>query len=165
MRDGINLRGKYIIDCYRNGELLWTEVLDNIVTNEGRDATLDIMFNSSTQITAWYCALVSSDTAAAAGMTYATPTYTEFTDYSGDRPAYTSAAASSQEITNTASKAAFTLTDAGTLYGASIVGGGTDADTKGDTAGGGTLFSYSKFTTARSGDTDDVLNLTYELTS
>jgi hypothetical protein len=99
-------------------------------------------------------------------MTYATPTYTESTAYDElTRPAYNEAAASSQSITNSANKAVFTISGTKTMYGASIVGGGTAASTKGDTAGGGTLFCYAKFDNARAVYDNDVLNLTYTISA
>jgi len=165
MEENARLRGKFHLECYdKHGTLKWVEDCHNLVTNEGLDALLNIMFHGSTQITTWYCALVESDTAAAAGMTYAVPVYTECTAYDElTRPEYEAAAASSQSITNSANEATFTISDTKTLYGAAIVGGGTDGNTKGDTAGGGTLYCYSKFTASRSAVDDDVLNLTYTL--
>jgi hypothetical protein len=189
-RSGINLIGRFRTECLRPYDpvlarrirekfgsdspeyraipryLAWEEENHNIVTNEGLDAILDIMFHGSTQITTWYCALVETDTSPAAGMTYATPTYTESTAYDeATRPAYNEAASSSQSITNSANKATFTISGTKTMYGAAIVGGGSAPTTKGDAAGGGKLFCYSKFTSERSVVDDDVINLTYTLSA
>jgi hypothetical protein len=166
-RSGAKFKGIFQIECRdKNGNLKWIEDICNLVTNEGLDAILDIMLHGSTQITPWYCLLVESDTAPAAGMTYATPTFTESTAYDeATRPEYEEAAASSQSITNSANKATFTINATKTMYGAAIVGGGSAPNTKGNTAGGGTLFCYAKFSSSRSVVDDDVINLTYTLSA
>lgn len=164
VREGRRIKGIYTVEHWRDGRLLSTEVSENVCTDEGLDALLDIMFHADTQITTWYCVISESSDAADVGMTYASPTFTECTAYTGNRPAYDEAAASSQVTTNTASKAAFPMTDTKTIYGGGLVGGGSAPDTKGNTAGGGTLFSYSKFTSSKSVVNGDTLNLTIELT-
>jgi len=175
-------RGVFNVECWRwhdehgnrfrdargrfERRLMWTEEVHNIVTNEGLDHILNVVLHGATQITTWYCTLVESDTAPAAGMTYATPVYTESTAYDeATRPEYEEAAASSQSITNSANKATFTISDTKTMYGASLVGGGTDPTVKGNTAGGGTLLCYAKFASSRSVVDDDVLNLTYTISA
>lgn len=165
LHESAKLRGRFHVECFdKHGNLKWVEDTSNMVTNQGLDALLNIMFHAATQITTWYCALVESDTAPAAGMTYATPTYTECTAYDElTRPEYKEAASSSQSITNAANVAVFTISGTKTLYGAALVGGGSAPSTKGNTAGGGTLFCYSKFTASRNAVDDDVLNLTYKL--
>lgn len=155
-------KGVFEVECFRKGKLLWREIVENLVTNEGLDAILDIMLHASTQITTWYCTLVETDTAPAAGMTYAVPVYTESSSYDeATRPEYVEAAASSQSTTNSANKAVFTISATKTMYGASLVGGGSDPTVKGNTAGGGTLLCYAKFAASRSVVDDDVINLTY----
>ena len=159
MRDTMKVHGRFVLDCYRDGVLLWTEVVPNLVTNEGMNFALDVVFNAEAQIS-WYVILVESDTTAAAGMTYAAPVFTECEAYDeATRPAFTTAAASSQTVTNSASRAEFTINDTKTLYGAAIVGGD---DTIGDTAGGGVLFSYAKFAAGRDAVDNDVLLVTYQ---
>ena len=154
-------------ECYdKNGKLKWAELQrPNIVTHQGLDAMLDIMFHGSTQITTWYIAPVETDTTAAATMTYAVPTYTEWDGYTeAARQAFVEAAASSQSITNSANKATFTSSESKTLYGACLVGGGTDAATMADTAGGGTLFCYSKFSSGKAVENTDTFKVTVTIT-
>ncbi len=162
LKVGATLRGEFKLECYRKGKLLWVEKFSNLITNQGLDAWLNIMLHATTQITTWYCAIVESDTTATAAMTYAVPVYTESTAYDeATRPEYVEAASSSQSITNSANKALFTFNATKTLYGAALVGGGTGATTKGNTAGGGTLFCYAKADTSRSVIDDDMIALTY----
>jgi hypothetical protein len=46
-----------------------------------------------------------------------------------------------------------------------LVGGGTDANTKDDQAGGGTLWCSAQFATSKNVDSGDTIDLTYTLTS
>lgn len=150
----------------RNGKVIdrWTE--HNICVDEGLNALLDIMFHATTQLTTWYVLIFETDTTPAAGTTYATPVWTECTAYTeGTRPEYVEAAASSKSITNSANKATFTINATKTIYGAALVAGGTDANTKGDAAGGGTLYSASKFSSSKSVVSADVLNCTITVTA
>ncbi len=167
IKQGAKFQGEFLLVCRdKFGKVRWADSAHNIVTNEALDAILNIMLHASTQITTWYVVIVETDTAAAAGMTYAVPVYTESTAYDeATRPEYTEAAASSQSITNSANKAAFTISATKTIYGAALVGGGTAPTTKGNTAGGGTLFCYAKLGTARAVYDDDTLQITYTLSS
>ena len=152
-------KGRFIIQCYHDGVLLWEDEAANLWTNEGMDFMLDVMFNEETQIS-WYVILYEDDTEPSADMTYAVPVFTECEAYDeATRPAFTTAAASSQTVTNAASRAEFSINDTKTLYGAAIVGGD---DTKGDVAGGGVLFSVAAFTAERAAAANDVLLVTYE---
>jgi len=166
LKHGFGLDGTFVVECYRKGKLIWTEKAPNVCTAEGLNALLDIMFHAATQITTWYLEIYESDTAGADGLTYATPTYTPCTSYDeATRPAFNEAAASGKSITNSANKGVFTISATKTIYGVALVGGGTDGDTKGDAAGGGTLFSAGKFAASKACEDDDVLNVTYTLTA
>jgi len=164
-KGGAKFSGKFDVECYRNGKLIWEEHPHNIITNQGLTHILNTQLAGGTAITTWYCTLVETDTAAAAGMTYAVPVYTESTSYDeATRPAYTETV-TDQTCTNSASKAVFTISATKTMYGASLVGGGSAPTTKGDAAGGGTLFCYAKFAASRAVVDNDVINLTYTVTA
>lgn len=153
---------RWNFECYdKYGNLKWAELdRPNIITNEGLNAWLNIMFHEATQIATWYIFPVETDTTAAVTMTYAVPVFTEWDGYSeATRQAFVEAAASSQSITNSASKAVYTSTETKTLYGGALVGGGTAADTKNDTAGGGTLFCYSKFSAGKPVESTDTFKI------
>lgn len=150
-------RGDDLVDRWSEG---------NLCTDEGLNHLLDVAFSGATPITAWYMAVFNDNHTPAAGDTYATPGFTEATCYSGDRAAWQEGGVSSKSITNSANKASLTFTSAATIYGAALVGGGTDADTKGDAAGGGTLFNISQFTSgAKSMASSDVLKVTVTITA
>jgi len=98
--------------------------------------------------------------------TYAAPGYTETSNYTeATRQAYVEAAASSQSITNSANKATISPNASETVYGCGLVGGGSAATTKADTAGGGTLLCAVKFGTARAVADGDTLQITYTISA
>jgi len=139
---------------------------ENIITDEGLNADLNIMLHAATQITTWYCVIFESDTTPNGAETYAVPVYTETTAYDeATRPEYEEAESTAQSTTNSANKAVFTASATKTFYGAALVGGGTGASTKGNTAGGGTLLCAGKFATAQPVIDGNVVNLTYTITS
>jgi hypothetical protein len=153
------------VEHWRGDDMLSKTQDTNICTDEGLDALLDIMFHADTQITTWYVAIFESDTTPAAGTTYAVPVYTESAAYAeAARVAYVEAAASSKVMTNSASKATFTMNATKTIYGAALVGGGTDATDNTDVAGGGTLYCASQFSASKSVESGDVLKVTITIT-
>lgn len=149
-------------ECYdKNGNLKWGEYnVHNTITDEGFNAWLNIMFHGATQITTWYIFPVETDTTAATTMTYAVPGFTEWDGYSElTRQEFVEAESTAKSITNSASKAVYTSTETKTLYGGALVGGGTDADTISDTAGGGTLFCYAKFSAGKPVEATDTFKI------
>jgi len=154
------------VEHWRKGQLLSRTQDHNTCSAEGLNALLDIMFHASTQITTWYVEIFETDTTPADGTTYAVPVYTPSTAYDeATRPEYVEAAASGKSMTNSASKAVFTIDATKTIYGAALVGGGSAATTKADVAGGGTLYCASQFGASKSVVDDDVINVTVTLTA
>lgn len=153
---GFKIFSTWNFECYdKNGNLKWADYnRPNIVTHEGLDDLLSVYLDNGTQSATWYVGLVNTNTAAAATMTYATPVFTEDTDYDeATRPAF-DGTVSSQAITNSASKATFTITTGGqTLYGCFL----TNGNTKGDTAGGKKLFCYALFSSGRTVEAGDTM--------
>ncbi|MDD5062683.1 MAG: hypothetical protein PHN44_10440 [Candidatus Marinimicrobia bacterium] len=143
---------------YRKGKLIDAWEQKNVNTTEGLNHILNVAFNSATQITSWYMGLFEDDYTPLIGDTYAVPGFTESTAYDeATRIAYVDATSTTKVMTNSASKATFTISGTKTIYGAFLCGGGTGAATKSDVAGGGTLFAASKFATAKDVVDDDIL--------
>lgn len=137
----------------------------NLVVNEGIDRTLTNQFASGTQITAWKLLVFKTNTTITAGLTYASPSFTECTTTNLDeatRQAWTPGSIGSHAYSNSASPAVYTGDDAHTIYGAAIVGGGSAASTLGDTAGGGSMHCASNFG-AKAMDVDVQLAITWAL--
>mgnify|MGYP001586842336 CR=1 FL=1 len=134
----------------------------NIVVNEQLTNILDVVYHGTAAIATWYVALFINNVTPAATWTAANwiGTADEFTNYDeAARPAFVEAAAASQSITNSASKAAFTIaTGGGSIWGAVLASASAkDATT-------GVLSNGSKFTAQRVLLAADVLNVGWTLT-
>jgi hypothetical protein len=143
----------------------------NIVVTEGLNSLLDVALHDATKIATWYFRLFSANTSPLATWTAAnfTANATEITSgtegYSeATGQAFVEAAAAAGAITNSASKAAFTIVRtidpaaALSVWGAGLLSNST----KGGTTG--TLMSASKFSAVRTLYNTDVFNLGYTLT-
>lgn len=166
--DQTGVHGVFHVEHWRAGKLIGKYEVPNLIVNQGKNKLLDVMFHAVTQITTWYLALVdgAGSPTVAAGDTYAqingTNGWDEFTSYDeATRQEWTEGAAASQSITN-ASPVVFTISATGTVYGLFLVGGGTAPSTKGDNAGGGTLWNAVQFTSGSVAVVDnDQLKVTY----
>lgn len=169
LKEGARLCGHIKVEVFDNAEsmkLLSQSECHNLVTNEGLDSLLNVYLHAATQIATWYCVISETDTAPAAAMTYAVPSFTEWAAYDeATRPEYVEAESTARSTTNSANKAVFTASATKTLYGAGLVGGGSAATTKSNTAGGGTLFNYGAFGASQPVVDDNVVNLTVTITS
>ncbi len=176
LEDSFKPSGIYVVEHWRQGLLLETFKAHNGVTNEGKDDILDVYFDVVAKITTWYMALIdlSNFTALAPGDTYDNidqagngwdefKTYTDpgNADSSVTRPVWNPDPASAQSISNS-SQTVFDITGSATVKGLAIVGRGVAANTKGDHAADGTLWSTALFD---QGDTvvvnGDQLKITY----
>lgn len=157
--------GKYVVECLdKDGNLKWVAETPNLVVNVGLQYMAGVALTSTAQITSWYVGLygAAASNSPAAGNTMASHSgWTEVTDYTeATRPAATFAAATNANpsvVTNTASKAVFTMNATTTVGGAFL----TSDNTKG--GGSGTLFSAADFSAPgdRSVVSGDILNVTY----
>lgn len=146
--------------------LAFKEEFHNVWTDEGLNKLLNIMFNAATQITTWYCTIFENDFTPDGDETYAVPAYTESIAYDeATRPEYVEAASSAKSTTNSANKAVFTINATKTIYGAALVGGGTNPTGKNDKTSGGTLACAGRFASSRAVVDDDVINLTYTVSA
>lgn len=146
-RQIVKISSVWTIEHWRQGRLLRTLVEKNICPDQFINHVLDSALAGGTQIDPWYMFIYENNASLVSGMTYSShAAYTECTAYSGNRPVWDQAGVAAKVITNSASKASFTMTGTKTIYGCGLVGGGTSADTKGDVAGGGTLGPVAAFT-------------------
>lgn len=158
----IAVNGKYHGQIIRAGRVIdeWED--SNLVTNEGLNALLNIMFNGATAISPWYLGIFEGNYTPLATVTAATITAasTECTTYvSATRPEFVEVAATAQSITNSASRASFVFNATKTIYGAFLVSNATKSATT------GTLFSAARFGASRSVVADDELLLSYTFTA
>lgn len=156
--DRIKPRGKFMLEHIRNGQCIGKYEIQNLITNVGLDAFLDIMFHATTQITTWYIGLIDNSgfTAVDEADTISSHSgWSEFTTYSdATRMAWTEAAASGQSITSSA-VTTFAINGSGTVKGLFLVSNST----KGGTTG--TLWCATTFATAIPVVNTDSFKVTY----
>lgn len=135
------------------------DVSPNVVTNEGINSALGILFHAGAAPAAWYIVPFSGTGVPASTITAANfnGQLTEFTAYSeSTRPQWVTAAASGTSITASA-PAQFTISaDSSNVYGAAL----TTISTKSATAG--VMYAAAQFTAPKLAmGTGDVLYVTY----
>lgn len=156
--------GVFHVQCLdKDGNLKWEDSVPNLVVNEGLQSMNTQYFKGSAYTAAWYMGLITgpgaSTTIAAADTLASHAGWTEFTDYSGNRPAITFGTASTADpsvISNSGSPSSFSISGSGGVVAGAFICTVT-------TGTSGTLFSASDFQspgdrTVVSGDT---LNVTY----
>lgn len=137
----------------------------NLIVDDWLDTALDILFNAGSVPAGYYIAPYANNVSPSGSWDAATFVATggEFTNYDeATRVEWTPAASSSGTVTNSASKAEFTIAASGddTIWGAGILTNSAKSDTT-----AGTLVAANKDSAARSGLVDgDVVTITYALT-
>jgi hypothetical protein len=174
------LKGKYVVQHWRNGRRINEWQFHNDIVNEGKNQLLDVQFHAEAAITSWFLGLIDNANFAALAATdtyddidQAANGWDEFQSYTdagnGDsattRPGWPEDAASGQSITNS-SVAVFDITGSGTVKGLFLVGGIANANLKGNNESGGTLWATALF---GSGDVavqnGDQLKVTYTVSA
>lgn len=168
------LEGVYVATCYdANGNEKWSDVIENLTTNVGRQSILDSYLGNTGG------GAIVMGLGGANGSSTFTPAYTDTQashagwyevglanapTYSGNRktPTFGSATNANPSVKSTSAAVVFSMTSSGTVYGAFInVGGSATIDNT-----TGTLLSIGQFTagskTVTSGDT---INVTYTLSA
>ncbi len=159
----LHIGGAFHVEHYRDGVLIDEWDSKNVVTDEGINHALNVIFNGASAVTTWYIGLfinnytpVAGDTASGFPATAgeATTQYSE-----GARQTYVEATSTAKSITNSANKATFTAASATTVtvYGAFL----SSVSTKGGTSG--ILMAASKFATAKPLEGGDQLLVTYTI--
>lgn len=144
-------RFTYRFDCYdKDGNLKWSEELENLVTTAGGNDLIDKYFKGSSYTAAWYMGLAGSGTKAAADTLASHAGWSEVTPYSGNRPAITFGTTSSKS--NTATAVSYSINATATVAGAFVASVNTGTS--------GTLYSVSDFAASRSVVSGDTLNVT-----
>lgn len=157
MESKAKLGGVFTLTCFdAKGREKWSDTMHNLVTTEGLQHILDILFvSATTQVDPWYVGLTDSAPSAAAGDTLASHGgWTELTEYTeAARQAYVDVR-SSQTVTNAASKASFAINDTATCGGAFLCSASTGTS--------GTLLCVAALTGGdRSVISGDTVQVTY----
>jgi len=136
----------------------WRAVAENLVVNVGLQHILDAVFSGATQVDPWYVMLASASPSPAAADTMASHAgWTEFTDYDEATRQIWVEVRSGQSMDNSASKAAFTISqDSSSIGGAALTSDNTKTGTS------GTLMCCAAFTGGnKAADDDDTLEVQY----
>lgn len=165
----LGLEGVYTAECYdAQGNLKWSDVIENLTTNVGRQNLLNSYF-SNTGGGAVVMGLKGTGTAAYADTQASHATWLEVGNtnaptYSGTRktPVFATATNANPSVLATSAAVVFSMTGSGTVAGAFVnIGGSSTIDST-----TGVLFSAGDFTagskTVTSGDT---INVTYTLSA
>lgn len=152
---------EHVVEHIRNGKLIDVETVHNLVPTEGLNHILNVALRAGSPTPNWYVALFEGNYTPVAGLTAATfpSAATECTAY--DEPSrvlWVPAAASGGVVTNSASKAVFTMNATKTVYGIVM----SSLLTKGGTTG--TLVSAVRFAASKSVFDDDLLQVTSSIT-
>lgn len=156
----LKVGGVFTFEHVRDGKVIDTWESENLVVNEGLNDLLQVYLGDGTKKPTWYIGLFEGNYTPTAGLIAndIAVTATESTAYNeANRPEWVEAAAASQQITNTASKATFTINATKTMYGAFLI----SDSVKGGTTG--VLFAASRFAVARPVVNEDQLLVTYTI--
>lgn len=148
----------YTIETIRDGEVVDTEVVHNLIPTEGLNYLLNAALKGGTPVAAWYVGIFEGDYTPVAGDTMATfPTAaTESTAYSeAQRRPLVLGATTAGATDNTASKAEFTGNAAG-----KVIYGGFVASQPAKGATSGVLVSAVRFAAAKNLGVGDILRVT-----
>ncbi len=161
LRDGMAApRMRFEVECFdSDGNLRWREDVYNLVTTAGKTAILDTYLKGSAYTAAWYLLLKGAGTISVSDTLASHGGWTELgaSVYSGNRPAITWGTTSAGSNTSTAvsisvnGSGAFPITVAGA--GCCTVNTGT----------AGTLYNAADFSSSRSVNSGDTLNVTVTL--
>lgn len=153
--------GCWQVECFSpDGELKWREEFTNLVVNEGLDELLNATLANQTQHTTWYVGLLGSSPSPGAAWTKTEVGAADFVNYDeAVLQTWTpNGAASSQSVSNSSSKATFTISsDSSTIGGAYLA----SANTKAVEGGAAIIYAAGAFTGGdKSADDDDTLQVT-----
>ena len=159
--DCIKAEAIWNFKCYdKDGNLKWEDEGKNLVVTEGLNYLLNSAFNGATQDSTWFIGLKGTGTPAAGDTLASHATWTENTNYTGDRQAFTlNGASTAGSITNSSSPAQFPITvDSQTISGGFLTGVATGTS--------GTLFNVKDFTGGdKQADNGDTLSVTLTITA
>lgn len=152
--EGLERRGDMVV--------LSVEDVTNLIPTEGLNYMLGAALTGVAQSSTWYIALFEGNYTPLSTVTAATfpADATECTAYAeASRVTWTPGAIAAGSVSNTASKAVFTMNATKTVYGIAQ----TSVATK--SAVTGTLISVARFAVAKSVVSTDILNVTSTLTA
>lgn len=159
----VEAKGFYSVECVgADGQVKWTDTIENLVTTEGKNSLLDNFLAGSAYTAAWYLGLVdgaSTPTFNVANTAASHAGWTESVAYSNaTRPAPSFGAAAAGSKASAA--VAFNINATATIAGCFLISNSTKAGST------GTLYSCGAFSGgSRAVANGDTLNVTYTATA
>ena len=99
-----------------------TDIMPNVMTDEGLTFWLDVMFKAATLTLPWYIFIFSNNATPTNASTYAAKGVTEYGGYTeATRPQFVSGDIANNQLSNTDNPALFSITESVTIYGAGLV--------------------------------------------
>ncbi len=145
---------RYHVECYdKQGLLKWTEEFDNTVVTAGLNKYLDATLKTGLAAPAWYVGLKDTGAIDPTDIMSSHVGWAELDVYTGDRKAFVPGTVAAGSVDNSASKAAFVIDAADTVYGAFLCGAATGSGV------GVTLLGAGDFAVARAVEIGDTLNV------
>lgn len=158
MKSEGNIGFEYIVEAFdASGNLLDSEVVHNLMPEEGCNHMLSVVAGLSSQAPGWWIGLYSGNYTPVPGDTAATfpASATEFTQYAGaTRKAFSPGAPDNGTLDNVASKAEFEFTQDVAVTGGFLA----SASAKGATTG--TLWSAVRFSSPKAPGVGGILRIT-----
>jgi hypothetical protein len=158
--DGAKLGGVFKVWCHdKNGNLKWYDEAPNLIVNVGLYHFLDTELCGASAVTTWYLGLLSSTPTVAAADTMASHSgWTEVTTYDESvRQTYTETR-TTNNVSNSASKAVFTISGTVSVGGAFMCSSATKSESA------SVLMCGAAFSGGNKAVVDnDVLNVQYDV--
>lgn len=159
LAERMDIVGTFHVQHIRDGEILFEEDFNNLVTTQGKNAMLDKFLDLGTAYAAIRLGLHTTVGNAAA--TYASPSpQVESTVSSRVTPSFSAASSGTK---TTSSAASFAITGTATITGAFLAIGAAGISSAGDTAATAVLLSSGSFSSSRAVINGDTLNVTWSL--
>lgn len=159
----VEVGGRFLVTCIRpDGSIRWQAEAKNLVVDEGLNYILDSAILGNSPESFWYIGLTAASPTPASDDTMSSHSgWTEFTDYSEAARQDWTATRTNQTVSNSASKAEFSINaDGSTIGGAFLV----SSSTKGGTTG--TLLCVAAFSGGnKSADSGDTLRVQYDFSA
>lgn len=132
--------------------LAWADSFHNAVVTEGLNQLLDATLKTGDAAPAWYVGLKDTGAVNAADTLASHAGWSELTNYTGDRQAFTPGTIAAGSVDNSASKASFPITGTDDIYGAFLCDVATGSS--------GILYGAGDFSAQRGVISGDTLNVT-----
>lgn len=154
--------GVFNTEHRRGGDLIGNDLSPNLLPTAGLNHLLSVLVAGGSQVGTWYMSIFEGNYTPVAGVTAATypAAATESTAYDeSTRVAYVDGTIASGSVSNSASRAEFTINATKTIYGAALHSLSTKSATTGE------LLAVARFSASRAVVDDDVLAVAYTLSA